>query len=604
MHLRPRLSLFLAVALLATATTADAQRRPRSMTPGGGMPQDGPPGRRGEQPAELPNAVGDTTTPEGAARAAQVRFERFRRDHLPNAHSGRPGQCDEQVGRFCYWYDEKAPKTEELSSVTEARAALTRTLDSLGHLVPTNRWIAGQRVRYLSEAGRNDDALKAARECQAGGWWCPALIAFSQHMLGNYWAADSGFKAAQQMMMERERCQWRDISLLIDDETRQLYRRLPPCSAEREAFEDRVWWFSRTLYGLRGNDSRAEWNARQLMVRFYQDGPSAHQFGFDEDERELLLRFGWPRYWAKGPGDPRSGGYSIQSDEASPAYRYLPAGYVLGNPALSDSSQWRLHQPPVIGRYAPAYARKLVALEHQQAMFRRGDSALLVMAYDVSKVPGLGNATHRRSAMVVTTGEQPAPHMVSSSNAPDHGTMSLSGSWGPLLFSGEVWAPDSSVVARARYGVHPPYAVGTRVTVSDLLFYKPSGAPPTTVEEALALALPTERVRSSAPLGVYWESYGTDPAGETMKLTVTVVREVEESSFLNRKSKALKLIREATPVSISVNDMSARGRTISPRAVQLDISTLKKGAYIVQLEVEVQGQYALRADHRIEIIDK
>jgi hypothetical protein len=146
--------------------------------------------------------------------------------------------------------------------------------------------------------------------------------------------------------------------------------------------------------------------------------------------------------------------------------------------------------------------------------------------------------------------------------------------------------------------------VGTRVTVSDLLFYKPSGVPPTSVEEALPLALPTERVHANAPLGVYWESYGTDPAGEMMKLTVTVVREVEETSFLNRKSKALRLVREATPVSISTQDMSARGRTISPRAVQLNISTLKKGAYIVQLEIEVDGQYALRADHRIEIIDK
>ena len=551
----------------------------------------------------MPELGSDTTSPEGVARAAQVRFERYRRDHLPNAHSGRPGQCDEQVGRFCYWYDEKAAKSLELKVVTDARAGLVKMLDSLALVVPANRWVAGQRVRYLAESERYTEALKAAQACEATGWWCGGLVAFSQHMRGNYWAADSGFRAVQAQMPARERCSWRDISMLIDDDTRQAYRRLP-CGAERDAFEDRVWWYSRTLYGMRGNDSRSEWNARQLMVRFYQDGPSAHQFGFDEDERELLLRFGWPRYWAKGPGDPRGGGFSIVSDEASPAYRYLPAGYVLSNPAVSDSSQWRLHQPPVIGRYAPPYARKLVALEHQQAMFRRGDSALLVMAYDVSDVPALGNAAHRRAAMVVTQGEQPAPRMTARDNAPAFGTMTVSGAWGPLLFSGEVWAADSGVVGRARYGVHPPYAVDTRVTVSDLLFYKPSGAPPSTVEEALALALPTERVRSSVPLGVYWEAYGTDPAGEMLTLTVTVVREIEETGFLRRKSKALRLVREATPVSISIQDMSARSRTVSPRAVQLNISTLKKGAYIVQLEIAVAGQLALRADHRIEIIDK
>ena len=599
MRPRPFPALLLLTAMVAVASPAHAQRR---YPPGGGV-QGGPPAPR-SVPAPLPEIGSDTTSPEGAARAAQVRFEQFRREHLPNAHNGRPGTCDEQVGRFCYWYDEKAQKSLELSVVTDARTVFVQQLDSLARLVPTNRWIAGQRVRYLAESERYDDALKAAEECRASGWWCGGLVAFSQHMRGNYWAADSGFRAMQAALPARERCSWRDISMLIDDDTRQAYRRMP-CGAEREAFEDRVWWYSRTLYGMRGNDSRSEWSARQLMVRFYQDGPSAFQFGFDEDERELSLRFGWPRYWAKDAGGSRDGGLSIQSDEASPAYRYIPAGYVLSNPALSDSSQWRLHQPPVIGRYAPPYARRLIALEHQQAMFRRGDSALLVMAYDVSAVPGLGTAAHRRAAMVVTPGEQPAPRMTSKDNAPAGGTMSVSGAWGALLFSGEVWAADSNVVARARYGVHPPYAVGTRVTVSDLLFYKPSGAPPTTVEEALALALPTERVRSSAPLGVYWEAYGTDPGGESMKLTVTVVREVEETAgFLNRKNKALRLVRQATPVSISTQDMSARGRTISPRAVQLNISTLKKGAYIVQLEIAIEGQLALRADHRIEIIDR
>jgi len=597
--MRPR-ALLIVVASLATAGFAAAQRRP--YPPGGRVPDASRPGARIE-PVPLPEITGDTTSPEGVARAAQIRFERLRRDNLPSAHGGRPGTCDEQVGRFCYWYDEKAPKFVELAIVTRGRDSLVHVLDSLARVAPANRWISGQRVRYLAESARYDDALAAAQQCRADGWWCDALVAFSQHLRGDYQAADSGFRAVQRQMPARERCAWRDITMLIDDDTRQAYRHLP-CGAERDAYEDRIWWYARTLYGLRGNDSRSEWNARQLMVRFYQDAPGAYQFGFDEDERELLLRFGWPRYWARGAGDSRDGGFIIETDEASPAYRYLPAGNVLGDPAISDSSQWRLHQPPVIGRYAPPYARKLVALEHQQALFRRGDSALLVMAYDVSAVPGLGTASHRRAAMVVARSAEPAPRLTARDNAPARGTMTVSGAWGSLLFSGEVWASDSSVVARARYGVHPPYAVDTRVTVSDLLFYAPSGPSPNSVEEALSLALPTERVRSAAPLGVYWETYGTNPDGEPIKLTVTVVREMEEGGFLKRKNQQLRLVREATPVSVTVNDMTARGRTISPRAVQLDISTLRKGAYIVQLEIEVAGQFPLRADHRIEIMER
>ena len=152
--------------------------------------------------------------------------------------------------------------------------------------------------------------------------------------------------------------------------------------------------------------------------------------------------------------------------------------------------------------------------------------------------------------------------------------------------SAEVAAPAHLAVARARYGVRPPFAVGTRVTLSDLLFYKPYGTFPATVEDAAPHAVPTERLRADEKLGVYWESYGTDPNGEKMKFSVTVLKEEGR----------------ATPVIVSAEDISARGTKMSPRAIELDISTLKKGAYIVQLEVEVAGQYTVRAEHRIEII--
>jgi hypothetical protein len=168
--------------------------------------------------------------------------------------------------------------------------------------------------------------------------------------------------------------------------------------------------------------------------------------------------------------------------------------------------------------------------------------------------------------------------------------------------SAEVAAPERHAVARARYGLSPRYVAGARVTLSDLLFFKPFGAIPQAVEEAAPHALPTERLRADERLGVYWESYGTDPAGERMSVSLTVVKEAEETGFLRRLGKALKLVREATPVTVSVQDMSARGRSVSPRALELDLSTLRKGSYIVQLEIEVAGQYVIRADHRIEVI--
>ena len=48
--------------------------------------------------------------------------------------------------------------------------------------------------------------------------------------------------------------------------------------------------------------------------------------------------------------------------------------------------------------------------------------------------------------------------------------------------------------ARARYGIRPPYAVGARVSLSDLLLFEPYGALPASLEEVIPHARPTLQV--------------------------------------------------------------------------------------------------------------
>ena len=551
--------------------------------------------------AQVIRDPGNMTAPavaEGSAaeagRRAQQDFERFRRAHLPHVSAARPGNCDETVGRFCYWYNERQVMPPEPKTIAEARERFVATLDSLAKAAPADRWITGQRVRYLDEAGRHQAALDAAHACTVGGWWCDILVGFALHELGDYAQAERVYEGAIGKMLARDQCAWHDVTLLLDDDARQQYRRSECGDPQRRAFEERVWFLGRTLYAMPGNDTRTEWYARLTMAQFLHDAPSQYEFGFDDDERELMLRFGWERSWALS----RDG---ITGEEAMPAYRMIPAGFVINEPSLSDSANWRLQLPPVIARYGPPYATVLKPLEHQKAVFHRGDSALVVLAYDSRTMPELADAPISAS-LVVTPGTAPVGYVKSVREAPLVGMIMVKAPWGPLLMSAEVAAPERRAVARARYGVRPPYAVGTRVTLSDLLFYKPYGTFPATVEEAAPHAVPTERLRADEKLGVYWESYGTDPAGEKMTVSLTVVKEVEEAGFLRRKAEALRLVRQATPVSVSVDDMSARGASLSPRAIELDISTLKKGSYIVQLEITVAGQYTVRADHRIEII--
>jgi len=189
-------------------------------------------------------------------------------------------------------------------------------------------------------------------------------------------------------------------------------------------------------------------------------------------------------------------------------------------------------------------------------------------------------------------------------SAPATGVLTVKAPYGPLLMSAEVSAPERNAVARARYGIGPPREPKFRVVLSDLLFYASYGSFPSSVEEVAPHALPTERVHAGAKLGVYWEAYGTDPAGEKMHVSLIVMPEnpEDQGGFFRRMAKAVGVGASGNRVSVSVDDISARGLTTSARAIELDISTLAKGAYIVQLEIEVAGQPTLREEHRIEVV--
>lgn len=556
--------------------------------------------------AQFTDSAASSLDPRDVGQRAQQRFETFRRANLP-AHRGRSSnRCEERVGRFCYWYDEVSPPPEpENLSVTTARAQLIATLDSLGRALPSDEWLAGQRVRYLDEAGRNREALTAATECESYGWWCIALRGFALHQLGRYPEAELRWDSTLVTMPASLRCLWHDVGLYLDEDSRRQYARNGCGTAQRDSLTARIWWLARPRYSMRGNDARSEHFARLTYAEFLRAAPSAYMFGFDEDERELLLRFGWARAWSRGPempmGMPGERVMNIVGHDPTPAYRYIPPNYVLNAPLTSDSTDWAVQLPPVVARYQPPYAKRLFMLEHQQALFRRGDTALVLLAYDVRKIAQRGSAP-LEAGLVATPGSLASPGLALQSDAPARGTLIARAPWGPLLMSAEVAAPDSSVLARARYGIRPPLATGARVSLSDLLFYEPFGEFPTTVEQALPHAIPTQRIPRGQKLGVFWETYGTDPAGEVITISLTVVPETEEAGALRRAARALRLSRESAPVSIGAQDVSARGSTRTARALELDISTLRPGDYLVQLEVGVAGQYTIRADRRLVVV--
>jgi hypothetical protein len=539
-----------------------------------------------------------------SAHSAQLQFEQFRRNNLPESKTSRGGDsCDEQVGRFCYWYDEKEPPApREPDRIRDARTRLISLLDSAAAASPENLWVASQRVRYLAEAGRSKDAIAAALACKTTETWrCGTLVGFAYHEAGAYVQADSAYRAALAAMPERERCQWEDISLLLDEELLPRYRAQTCGDSARLKFERRVWWLARPLFATPANDARTEHYARVTMAQMLTEAPSAHESGFDGDERELLLRYSWPRAWSRTGGGFGSRGSSIVGHEPTPAYPYLPNAFVFDNPVNTDSLRWTTRPGVVHARYAPAYATPLLRLEHQSALFRRGDSSLVVLAYDLRSDSALARSSDVRAALVLTQGEEADATIVRMPNK-SRGVITAHSVWGPLLMSAEVTSPTVKRSARARYGIRPPYAVGVRVSLSDLLLFEPYGQLPTSLDEVTPHMLPTLTVRSNKKVGFYWEAYGTNPAGETMGISVTVAPEVkDEATRAQRLKRALGMWREAKPVIVQVQDVSARGQTMSPRSVEVDVSTLPPGPYLVELEIDVAKQYHVRAERRIVV---
>jgi len=108
-------------------------------------------------------------------------------------------------------------------------------------------------------------------------------------------------------------------------------------------------------------------------------------------------------------------------------------------------------------------------------------------------------------------------------------------------------------------------------------------------------------------LGVYWESYGTDPSGEKMKRVADGGEGSRGRAGFSAPEgrRALKLVRQATAGERrSRGHVRRGGSSVSPRADRGWIfSTLKKGiVHRPARDNGWRGSTRWRADHRIEII--
>ncbi|MGH7622716.1 MAG: hypothetical protein ACREMU_10290, partial [Gemmatimonadaceae bacterium] len=352
-------------------------------------------------------ALADSLRALRAARSAQTSFESFRRRRLPPGDAF-DGPCDIHIGRYCYWRgdddnaDDDNPPVEA-ADIRARREKLIQLLDSLSDRVPGDAWLAGQRVRYLVEAGRASGALHfASADCHADASWCASLGGYAAQLGERFAEADSAYRVALAAMDPAQRCRWLDLSDDLDDGLADRFKSVP--CADREAFVRRLAWYGAPLYSVSPTDLLTEHLARLTRARIAEHSATTDGEAWGDDVRELTVRYGWSHWYTRA--DPPLGSQrdpSYTGHDVGHAYDFLPSVRAVDSLGMVTAADWHLDDPRASTGYAPAYARSIHAVPNQIAVFRRGDSTLVVAAWDARRDTTLiGRALD--AALVLTTG--------------------------------------------------------------------------------------------------------------------------------------------------------------------------------------------------------
>lgn len=540
-------------------------------------------------------AQGDSLAVVRWAQRAQAEFESSRRARLPSVEAQPASRCDpllgaELIGRFCYWDDGSASKPRpEPSSIGALRHRLIHVLDSAAAMLSGDEWIAGQRVRYLVEDGQAAAGLTAARDCRATTWWCESLAGFALHAAGEARAADSVYLAALRDMPRDERCRWNDLSsLIVDGRLRRGYRK-QTCE-ERESLEARLWWLAQPLLSRPGNDRRVEHYARHTMARMLEHARSPFGLATGDDLRELIVRYGWPITWEQERPRPGEMVRQVVGHDRQPTYHFLPEETGIAAASTLDPERSR-------ELYAPPYATAFTMLEPEIAAFRRGDSTLVVAAYDVAQ-DTLFRSGPLAAALVLARGQTDSVVVERRAAAGPSGVLIATAPWAARLASLEI-TDEPRAAGRARVALAVRDADSPHLALSDLLFFEPPDSLPGDLPAVLPYVHRKATVSRGTRLGLYWEVYGL-PSGEPVAISVSV-RPWRKGLF-RRVAESVGLATTSPPLQLQWQERMREVAGLAARALEIDVSTLPPGRYRITVSVAPSRREPASASRELHVV--
>lgn len=539
----------------------------------------------------------DSVTADRRARRAQAEFEVRKRNYLPRAFFRPTGRCDETIGRWCYWYDDLVRNHEESGRLRDMRRTFIRSLDQIGSRFPGSDWISGQRVRYAIEARDDSAAIAVARACRGTRSWCHSLNGLALHAAGRYADAEIAFDSALRLVPPHVRCAWTDIGYMLEGDLAKSYRQMR--CGERDEVERKIWWLADPLYSIPGNDRRTEHFSRAVMDVIFRDSRVATGVRWGPDNREVLVRYGWPEFWTLEPAPANSNQSlpSITEHQRTPSFHFFPIVRHPDSLATIRSLRFNTDHRKAKERYAPRYANSLVAMDPQIARFARGDSVLVIAGYDITGDTAFKSSTVR-AALVAAGPESGVPAVTVSTAASRRHAMSLRAAPGMTLVGVEILSPDSRQVARSRVPAMLEAPVEGTVRISDLLMFDTSGESADNLDAAMARMIGSSRVSGKGKLGIFWEVYDLDATRTQLPVALTLTR--LKGNTMERVLQTLGIVENPTPLSIRWSETPSAVAT-SPRSIIIDLALIPHGRYELLLAIGPDQRPLASAKRVIEV---
>jgi hypothetical protein len=480
----------------------------------------------------------------------------------------------------------------------QRQAVISQFAGAVGQL-PRSTFLIGQLVRLEMDAGAYDRALQSARTCAAGPSWCLALLGYIYHRTGRIAAADDAFTKSMRAASPVERCQWSDISPLLDGDARRHYTSAN-CT-QRDSLNDVIWWLADPLWSVDGNDRRTEQYARMVTIALHSATGRDERYtwipeGGGDALAEMVMRYGWPSYTYGGynggkPAQmglrpeplygyvqlylPKPKGPALNTANFDRArdfkgmkttYEYtvgrvrvIPAWSMVANPFAITNADWGMNAPGGMEdatvnwwpreHYAPVHP--VVGISDQQTTFlRRQNETLIAYATNLGQTDltrRMGDSVD--ASFMVSTGPG-AIVSAAEKRVEAHDRLTF---LAPLpaafaVVSAEVrWDSAGRRGARSRFGVSPVAPLSSLVrgefAISNpvLLVVPPDATElPNLADSAVGLmrGSTTLSVGTNA-IGVYWETYGF-AAEDSVEITVSVQR--HSGNVLGRIAAAASVI--------------------------------------------------------------